>query len=94
MEMAIADLLAKGAVKKVEPQDDQVTSTKKNHLKKNIPVINLWALNLLFPGRGVIQDGGLQVVWSLIQQDDFMIKLDLKDAYIMLFKPYQMHTKA
>ena len=27
MERAIADLLAKGAVKEVEPQDDQFTST-------------------------------------------------------------------
>ena len=49
MERAIADLLAKGAVKEVEPQDDQFTSTLFLVQKENgdfRPVINLRALQL------------------------------------------------
>ena len=83
MEMAIKDLLAKGAVREVKPQDDQFTSTLFLVQKKNgdyRPVINLRALNR-FLGKESFKMEGLQVVKSLIQQGDFMMKLDLKDAY-------------
>ena len=83
MEMAIKDLLAKGAVREVKPQDDQFTSTLFLVQKKNgdyRPVINLRALNR-FLGKESFKMEGLQVVKSFMQQGDFMMKLDLKDAY-------------
>ena len=84
--MAIKDLLAMGAVREVKPQDDQFTSTLFLVQKENgnyRPVINLRALNR-FPGKESFKMEGLQVVKSLIQQGDFMMKLDLKDAYYAL----------
>ena len=82
MELAIADLLTKGAVKEVEPQNDQFTSTLFLVQKENgdfRPVINLRALNR-FLGKESFKMEGLQIVRSLIQPGDFMMKLDLKDA--------------
>ena len=86
MEMAIKDLLAKGAVPEVKPQDDQFTSTLFLVQKENggyRPIINLRALNR-FLGNEPFKMEGMQVVKSLIQQGDFMMKLDLKDAYYAL----------
>ena len=83
MDRAIAHLLAKGAVKVVQPQDDQFTSTLFLVEKDNgefRPVINLRALNR-FLGKESFKMEGLQVVRSLLQKGDFMMKLDLKDAY-------------
>ena len=74
--------LAKGAVKAVQPQDDQFTSTLFLVEKDNgefRPVINLRALNR-FLGKESFKMEGLQVVRSLLQKGDFMMKLDLKDA--------------
>ena len=86
MEMAIKALLTKGAVREVKPQDDQFTSTLFLVQKENgdyRPIFNLCALNR-FLGRGSFKKEGLQVVKFLIQQGDFMMKLDLKDAYYAL----------
>ena len=83
MEMAIKDLLAKGAVREVKPQDDQFTSTLFLVQKENgdyQPIINLHALNRSLRKESFKMEG-LQVVKSLIQQGDFMMKLGLKDAY-------------
>ena len=83
MDRAIANLLAKGAVKAVQPQDDHFTSTLFLVEKDNgefRPVINLRALNR-FLGKESFKMEGLQVVRSLLQKGDFMMKLDLKDAY-------------
>ena len=83
MGRAIANLLAKGAVKAVQPQDDQFTSTLFLVEKDNgefRPVINLRALNR-FLGKESFKMEGLQVVRSLLQKGDFMMKLDLKDSY-------------
>ena len=83
MEMAIKDLLSKGAVRKVKPRDDQFTSTVFLIQKENgdyRPIINLRALNR-FLGKESFKMEGRQVVKSLLQQGDFMMKLDLKDAY-------------
>ena len=83
MEMAIKDLLSKGAVREVQPQDDQFTSTLFLVQKENgdyRPIINLRALNRFLEKESFKMEG-LQVVKSLIQQGDFMMKLDLKDAY-------------
>jgi len=48
MEIAIKDLLAKGAVREVRPQDDQFTSTlflAQNENGDYRPITNLRALN-------------------------------------------------
>ena len=83
MDRAISNLLAKGAVKAVQPQDNQFPSTlflvEKNNGEFR-PVINLRALNR-FLGKESFKMEGLQVVRSLLQKGDFMMKLDLKDAY-------------
>lgn len=86
MEMAIEDLLAKGVIWEVKLQDDQFTSTLFLVQKENgdyRPVINLCALNW-FLAKESFKMEGLQVVKSLIQQGDFMMKLDLKDVYYAL----------
>ena len=83
MDRAIANLLAKGAVKAVQPQDYQFTSTLFLVEKDNEefrPVINLRALNC-FLGKEPFKMEGLHVVRSLLQKGDFTMKLDLKDAY-------------
>ena len=83
MGRAIANLLAKGAVKAVQPQDDQFTLTLFLVQKDNgefRPVINLRALNR-FLGKESFKMEGLQVVRSSLQKGDFMMKLDVKDAY-------------
>ena len=68
MEMAIKDLLTKGAVRDVKPQDDQFTPTLFLVQKKNgdyQPFINLCALNRLL-GKESFKMEGLQVLKSLI----------------------------
>lgn len=83
MDLPIANLLAKGAVREVQSQDDQFTSTLFLVQKENgefRPVINLRALNR-FLGKESFKMEGLQVVRSRLQKGDFMMKLDLKDAY-------------
>ena len=83
MEMAIKDLLSKGAVREVQPTDDQFTPTLFLVQKENgdyRPIINLRALNRFLEKESFKMEG-LQVAKSLIQQVDFMMKLDLKDAY-------------
>ena len=94
MEKAIKDLLAKGAVREVKPQDDQFTLTLFLVQKENgdyRPIINLRALNR-FLGKESFKMEGLQVAKSLIQQGDFMMKLDLKDAFYT-FPIHHSHRK-
>lgn len=91
---AIKDLLAKGAVQEVKPHDNQFTSTLFLVQKETgdyRPTINLCALNR-FLGKESFKMEGLQEVKSLIQQADFMIELDLKDAYYAL-PIHQSHRK-
>ena len=92
-DMAIKDLLTKGAVQENKLQDDQFTSTLVLKQKENGdygPIINLRALNRRL-GKESFKMEGLQVMTSLIQQGDFMMKLDLKDAYCTL--PIHSHRK-
>ncbi len=72
------DLIAKGAVAQVEPVENQFTSTiflveKENgngkYSTQQICGINTFKME------------GLQVTKSLLQPGDYMMKLDLKDAY-------------
>lgn len=82
MNLAIANLL-KGAVKEIQPQEDQFTSTLFLVQKENgefRPVINLRALNR-FLGKESFKIEGLQIVRSFVQPGDFFMKLDIKDAY-------------
>ena len=70
MEMAIKDLLAKGAVGEVKPQDDQFTSTLFLMQKENgdyRPIINLNSCSKSVLGKESFKMEGLQVVKSLIQ---------------------------
>jgi len=83
MEIAMKDLLEKGAVREVWPQDDQFTSTLFLVQKGNgdyRPNINRRALNR-FLGKESFKMEELQVVKSFMRQGYFMMKLDLKDAY-------------
>jgi len=94
MEIAFKDLLAKGAVREVRPQDGQFTSTLFLVQKENgdyRPIINLRALNR-FLGKESFKMEGMQAAKSLIQQGDFMMELDLKDAYYAL-PIYHSHRK-
>ena len=82
-ESDIKDLLEKEAVREVKAQDDQFTSTLflvQNESGDYRPIINLRALNR-FMGKESFKLEGLQVVKSLIQQGDFIMRLDLKYAY-------------
>ena len=68
MKMAIKDLLTKGAVRDVKPQDDQFTPTLLLVQKENgdyQPVNNLRPLNRLL-GKESFKMEGLQVLKSLI----------------------------
>ena len=70
----------------VKPQDDRFASTLFLVQKENDdfrPVINLWALNR-FLGKESLKMEELQVLRSLLQQENFMMKMDLKDAYYAL----------
>jgi hypothetical protein len=82
---AIKDLVAKGAVVQVEPTENQFTSTiflveKRNGNGQYRPVINLKALNR-FVECTPFKMESLQVAKGLLQPGDYMMKLDLKDAY-------------
>ena len=59
MEMAIKDLLAKGAVREVKPQDDQFLVQKENG--DYWPIIKFRALNR-FLGKVSFKMEGLQVM--------------------------------
>ena len=91
--MAIKDLLTKGAVRENKLQDDHFTSTQVLLQKENgdyWPIINLRALNRRL-GKESFKMEGLQVMTPPIQQGDFIMKLDLKDAYYTL--PIHSHRK-
>ena len=87
MKMAIKDLLAKGTVGEVKPQEEKFTSTLFLVQKENgdyRPVISPFRAQNRFLGKESFKIEGMQVVKSLIQQGDFMMKLDLKDTYCKL----------
>jgi hypothetical protein len=77
--------LNKGAIREVAPHPQQFVSTlflvEKSHGTGEFrPVINLKALNRFLP-REKFRMEGLQTARSLLRSGDFMMKLDLKDAY-------------
>jgi hypothetical protein len=85
MDTAIQTLLKKAAIKAVQPAANQFISSlflvKKVQSKGEYrPIINLQPLNR-FVEEWSFKMVGLPVVCSLIQPNDFMMKLDLQDAY-------------
>ena len=97
MLTAIKDLIYKGAIKKVDPVSDQFTSTVFLVQKENGDfqlVINLRLFNR-FLNKEKFKMEGLQVVRSILQQRDFMMKLDLKDAYyaVPIYQPHRKYLR-
>lgn len=85
MNTAIQTLLAKAAIKEVQPVKNQFISSlflveKAQSAGEYRPIINLKPLNR-FVEEWSFKMEGLPVVRSLIQPNDYMMKLDLKDAY-------------
>ena len=85
MNTAIQTLLAKTAIKEVQPVKNQFISSlflveKAQSAGEYRPIINLKPLNR-FVEEWSFKMEGLPVVRSLIQPNDYMMKLDLKDAY-------------
>ena len=79
---AIIQLQAKGAVKAVQEETNQFTSTLfiVKQASKNRPIFNLKNLNRFVQSQKFKMEG-LEAVRKLIQPGDFMMKLDLQDAY-------------
>ena len=82
---AIEVLLTKGTLAKVEPGENQFISTlflveKENGNGQYRPVINLKSLNRFVESTSFKMES-LQVAKGLLQPGDYMMKLDLKDAY-------------
>jgi len=76
-------LVREESLQEVWPEDDQFTSTLFLVQKENghyRPNINLRSLNR-FLGKESFKLEELQVVKSLRQQGDFILKVDRKDAY-------------
>ena len=78
------EMLDKGAIKKVEHQfPDQFLSNILLVKKKdggNRPCINLKALNKFIPYKHFKMEG-LHCLKYLLEENDFLCKIDLKDAY-------------
>ena len=82
---AIIQLQAKGAVKAVQEETNQFTSTLfiVKQASKNRPIFNLKNLNRFVQSQKFKMEG-LEAVRKLIQPGDFMMKLDLQDAYFSI----------
>ena len=79
-------LLDKTAIAKVEKTDNQLVSPIFDVPKKDTPasriILNLKFLNqFLFKSRFKLE--GYQVIISMLRIGDFMVSIDLKDAYLM-----------
>ena len=79
---AILQLQAKGAVKAVQEETNQFTSTLfiVKQVSKDRPIFNLKNLNRFVQSQKFKMEG-LEAVRKLIQPGDFMMKLYLQDAY-------------
>ena len=85
MKGAIQSLISKDAISVVNPCPQQFISTlflveKGQGTGDFRPVINLKALNRFLPKEGFKMEG-LHTARSLLRKGDYMMKLDLKDAY-------------
>ena len=90
----IVELLSKGAIEEIQPGPQSFISQIFLVEKKDggfHPVINLKRLNHHVRTEHFKMEG-LCILPSLIQQDDWMVKLDLKDAYLQVpIHPSQHH---
>ena len=83
IELEIAEMLQKGAIQVVSPLKGEFISTVFLVKKKdggNRPEINLKQLNSFVVYQHFKMEG-LHLLKHLIQKGDWMIKIDLKDAY-------------
>ena len=83
LTQAISDLVSKGAVHQVVEQEDQFLSTLfiVQQASKNRPVFNLKALNKHVKTEKFKLES-LELVKTMLKPNDYLMKLDLKDAYI------------
>ena len=84
ISLEVENLLKKGAVEQVCPQKDQFLSNifiVKKKDRGNRPVINLKDLNQYIPFLHFKMES-LQSLKTLLQKNEHMCKLDLKDAYL------------
>ena len=74
--------VAKGAVKEVQDQDDQFLSTMfvVKQSKKIRPIFNLKALNNYVETQKFKLES-LDLVKTILKPNDYLMKLDLKDAH-------------
>lgn len=85
MPKAISSLISKGAIKEVVTHPEKFLSTvflieKKDRSGDFRPVIDLKGLNQFLPKKTFMIEG-LNTARSLLHQGDFMMKINLKDAY-------------
>jgi len=86
VEKEIKEMLEKGAIRTVKQTKGQFASSlflvpKKD--KGQRPVINLKKLNLSIPYEHFKMEG-LFTLKELLQENDFLCKMDLKDAYFTI----------
>ena len=84
LDKEIQSLIQKGNLREVQPVEGQYLSTifvrPKREMNKFRPIINLKQLNTQMPYRHFKMEGMKDVI-DLLNQGDYMIKIDLKDAY-------------
>ena len=83
MEQEVLEMLEKGTIEKVVPKQGQFLSNLFLVEKKdggNHPVINFKNLNKFIPYEH-FKMAGLHCLKFLLKQDDFLCKIDLKEAY-------------
>ena len=87
VNIEILSLLEKGAIQKVNPRRDQFLSNLFLREKKEPgsyrPIINLKELNSHIPYQKFKMET-LKDVKDILKEKDFMIKIDLKDAYFAI----------
>ena len=86
IDQEISNMLEKGAISKATPCKNQFLSTLfivKKRDGGNRPVINLKRLNCYIPYQHFKMEG-LHLIKDLLREGDYMVKLDLKDAYFSL----------
>ena len=84
VDKEIQSMIQKGALREVQPVEGQYLSTifvrPKREMNKFRPIINLKQLNTHMPYRHFKMEGMKDVI-DLLNQGDYMMKIDLKDAY-------------
>ena len=84
VDKEVQTMLKKGVLREINPMKDQFVSKNfvrpKKEESKFRPIINLIKLNLYLPYLHFKMEG-LKNVKDLLNQGDYMIKIDLRDAY-------------